>query len=120
MAGDLTRGEVRLFRFPAPDKQRPVLVLTRAAALTFLNRITVAPITSTIRGSPTEVVLGVEEGMKHPCAVNLDHVITVPRAGLGRLVGRVSRARLAEVCRALAFAVGCHWDAGERDLESIA
>ena len=80
MAGDLSRGEVRFFRFPSPDKQRPVLVLTRNSALEFLNRVTVAPITSTIRGSPTEVVLGVEDGMKHPSAVNLDHVITVPRA----------------------------------------
>lgn len=109
MAGDLARGEVRMFRFPPPDKQRPVLLLTRASALHFLNRVTVAPITSTIRGSPTEVVLGIEDGMKHPCAVNLDHVITVPRAGLGRLVGHVSPIRLAEVCRALAFAVGCRW-----------
>ena len=98
-----------MFRFPPPDKQRPVLLLTRASALDFLNRVTVAPITSTIRGSPTEVVLGIEDGMKHPCAVNLDHVITVPRAGLGRLVGHVSPIRLAEVCRALAFAVGCRW-----------
>lgn len=107
MARELTRGEVRMFRFAPPDKQRPVIVLTRNSALEFLNRVTVAPITSTIRGSPTEVLLGVEEGMKHPSAVNLDHVITVPRAGIGKLVGRVSPAQLAEICRALAFAVGC-------------
>jgi mRNA interferase MazF len=110
VAGDLSRGEVRLFRFPSPDKPRPVLVLTRNSALEFLNRVTVAPITSTIRGSPTEVVLGVEDGMKHPSAVNLDHVITVPMAGIGRLIGRVSPVRLTEVCRALAFAVGCRWE----------
>ena len=110
MAGDLSRGEVRFFRFPSPDKQRPVLVLTRNSALEFLNRVTVAPITSTIRGSPTEVVLGVEDGMKHPSAVNLDHVITVPRAGIGKLIGHVSPARLTDVCRALAFAVGCRWE----------
>lgn len=59
MAGRLERGEVRLYRFPSPDKERPVLILTRRSALGYLARVTVAPITSTIRGVPSEVALGI-------------------------------------------------------------
>jgi mRNA interferase MazF len=102
-----TRGEVRLFRFPPPDKERPVLVLTRSSAIPYLNRVTIAPITSTIRGIPTEVVVGVEDGLRVRCAVNLDHVVTVPKAGLGARLAVLSSVRLDEVCAALRFALGC-------------
>lgn len=107
MAGEIERGDVRLFRFPAPDKQRPVLVLTRDSALGYLARVTVAPVTSTIRGVPSEVSLGTEDGMKQPCAVNLHNVVTVPKANLGRRVARIEARRMQEVCAALAFALGC-------------
>lgn len=107
MAGRLERGEIRLFRFPAPDKQRPVLVLTRASALGYLSRVTVAPITSAIRGVPSEVVLGPDDGMKQPCAVNLHILVTVGKHGLGRRLAQLSSARMLEVCTALAFALGC-------------
>lgn len=107
MARELARGDIRLFRFPAPDKERPVLVLTRNSALRFLNRVTVAPITSTLRGIPTEVVLNEDDGMRVPCAVNLDHVVTVPQQALGRRLAVLRPERLAEVCRALGFALGC-------------
>jgi mRNA interferase MazF len=98
---------VRLFRFPAPDKQRPVLVLTRASAIDYLARVTVAPVTSTLRGVPSEVSLGTDDGMKQPCAVNLHNVVTVPRANLGRRVAHLEPRRMQEVCAALAFALGC-------------
>ena len=107
MAGRVERGDVRLYRFPAPDKQRPVLVLTRSSALGYLSRVTVAPLTSTIRGVPSEVVLGVEEGMKQSCAVNLHNVVTVSLDALGRRVARLDSHRMREVCQALAFALGC-------------
>lgn len=68
MAGTLNRGDVRLFRFASPDKQRPVLVLTRDGAIGHFATVTVAPITSTIRGVPSEVVLDIGDGMKGPCA----------------------------------------------------
>jgi mRNA interferase MazF len=112
VAGDVTRGEVRLYRFPSPDKQRPVLVLTRSSALSYLNRVTVAPITSTIRGVPTEVRLDAADGMRGPCCVNLDHVVTVPRAGLGRRLASLRDERMDAVCHALAFALGCDAPAG--------
>jgi mRNA interferase MazF len=72
-----------------------------------LARVTVAPITSTIRGVPSQVVLGAEDGMKQPCAVNLHNLATVEQQRLGRRVARLDNRRMREVCAALAFAVGC-------------
>jgi mRNA interferase MazF len=103
----LSRGEIHLYRFAPPDKQRPVLVLTRDSAIGHLTTVTVAPITSTIRGVPSEVVLDVSDGMKRPCAVNLHHAVTVARARLGRRVASLSTERMREVCAALRFSLGC-------------
>lgn len=107
MAGRVDRGEVRLYRFSAPDKERPVLILTRGSAIPYLSRVTVAPITSTIRGVPSEVALGIEDGMQQPCAANLHNVLTVGQQGLGRRLGQLGPRRMREVCAALAFALGC-------------
>jgi mRNA interferase MazF len=96
-----------LCRFPSPDKQRPVLVMTRGSSIAYLARVTVAPITSTIRGVPSEVVLGPDDGMKQPCAVNLHNLVTVHKDGLGLRVARLTDGRMRDVCSALAFAVGC-------------
>ena len=111
MAGRLTprarRGEIWQYRFKSPDKRRPVLILTRQEVLPLLNTAMVAPVTSTIRGLPSEVPVGVDEGLKHASAVNLDHVQTVEQRLLQEFVGSVSEAKMREVCRALALATGC-------------
>lgn len=107
MAGEVERGEVRSCRFPRPDKQRPVLVLTRSSAIGYLSRVTVAPITSTIRRVPSEVPLGPDDGMRQPCAVNLHNLVTVPKQGLGRRLAQLSPERMREVCDALGFALAC-------------
>ena len=107
MAGRIERGDVRLFVFPPPDKPRPVLVLTRDSAIGYLSRVTVAPITSTTRGVPSEVVLGPNDGMRRPCAVNLHNVVTVSKQGLGRRLCTLDPLRMDEVCTALGFALGC-------------
>ncbi len=107
MARDLSRGEIWLLEFPRPDKRRPVLVLTRSSLLETLHTVTVAAITSTLRGSPTEVHLGVEEGLKNVSCVNLANVFTVPQDRLETYVGTVGIERVREVCRALAVATGC-------------
>ena len=96
-----------MYRFAAPDKQRPVVVLTRESALTYLSTATVAPITSTIRGVPSEVVLDEADGMKKPCAVNLHNIVTVSQERLGRRVARLSNIRLGEICEAVRFSIGC-------------
>ncbi len=107
MAGGIARGDVRLYRFAAPDKTRPVLVLTRNSATRYLATVTVAPIISTIRGVPSEVVLTDEDGMKSSCAVNLHNAITVSQDRLGKRVAQLNSFRMSEVCAALRFALGC-------------
>lgn len=101
----MNRGEIWMFRFAPPDKQRPVLLLTRSDMIPVLNSVTVAPLTRTIRGVPSEVVVGAESGLKSTSAVNLHHVVTVPKAGLRRFVGSVSHTTLERVRAALLFAL---------------
>jgi mRNA interferase MazF len=96
-----------LYQFPRPDKQRPVVVLTRDSAIGYLSAVTVAPITSTVRGVPSEVLLSEQDGMKGTCAVNLHNVLTVSKIHLGRRVAMLSSERLEEICAALGFALGC-------------
>lgn len=107
MAGRIARGDVRLYAFAPPDKKRPVVVLTRDSAISYLSTVSVAPITSTIRGVPSEVVLGEEDGMKAACAVNLHHTITVSQHRLGKRVARLQGLRMKEICVALRFSLGC-------------
>jgi mRNA interferase MazF len=102
----LTRGEIWMFRFRAPDRLRPVLLLTRPDMIGVLNTVTVAPLTRTIRGVPSEVVVGPECGLKESSAINLHHVVSVPREGLRRFVGTVSPEVLKKVKAALLFALG--------------
>ncbi|WP_296900443.1 type II toxin-antitoxin system PemK/MazF family toxin [Thiohalocapsa sp.] len=101
------RGEIWMYRFRSPDKRRPVLILSRPEAIAWLHTVTVAPITSTIRGLPSEVVVGTEAGLKHDSAVNLDHVQTVEQAQIERFIGSLNAVRMQEVCAALAVALGC-------------
>jgi mRNA interferase MazF len=96
-----------MYRFRSPDKRRPVLILSRPEAIAWLHTVTVAPITSTIRGLPSEVVVGTEAGLKHDSAVNLDHVQTVEQAQIERFIGSLNAVRMQEVCAALAVALGC-------------
>lgn len=84
-----------------------MLILTRASAISYLSRVTVAPITSTIRGVPSEVALGPDDGMKRPCAVNLHNVVTVAQGAMGRRLTQLPPRRMREVCRSLAFVLGC-------------
>jgi mRNA interferase MazF len=102
----MNRGEIWMFRFGPPDKERPVLVLTRSDMIGRLNTVTVAPLTPTLRGVASEVAVGVECGLKAQSAINLHHVVTVPRAGLRRFVGSVAPDVLHKVRAALLFALG--------------
>jgi mRNA interferase MazF len=103
----VSRGEIWLYRFAAPDKRRPVLVLSRQRALDHLRTAVVAPITTTARGLPSEVVIGVAEGLKQSCVVNLDHLYTVAQADLEKFVGALGIRKMDAVCSALAIALGC-------------
>src|SRR5579859_5079884 len=107
MAARIARGDVRLYQFAPPDKKRPVVVLTRDSAIAYLSTVTVAPITSTIRGVPSEVLLNEEDGMKAPCAVNLHNAVTVRQERLGKRIARLGPSRMVQICAALRFSVGC-------------
>ena len=108
MAGrTVTRGDIWQCRFAAPDKRRPVLVLSRQVALDHLHTALIAPITSTIRGLPSEVRLSIEVGLKQECVANLDHILSVRQSDLRKYVGHLDEARMREVCRAAAIALGC-------------
>lgn len=102
----MKRGEVRWYKFAKPDKNRPVVVLTRNSVLEFLGEVTVAPITSTIRDIPTEVLLTKEDGMPQECAVNLDHIQTVSKGKIGPLITTLNPMKMSELRSALLFALG--------------
>ena len=107
MARKVARGEIWMLRFSSPDKRRPVLVLSRPALLGVLHTATVAAITSTLRGSPTEVLIGTEEGLKGPSCANLVNVFTVRQADLTHYVGTVGDDKMHAAFQALSIAVGC-------------
>ena len=107
MAQGIARGDIWMFEFKAPDKRRPVLVISRPDAIAVLRTVIVAPITSTIYGIPSEVVLGIAHGLKGPSAANFDHVQVVDRARLRKYVGRAGLDEMRLACAALAIATGC-------------
>lgn len=83
-----------------------MLVLTRDSVIDVLGEVTVAPITTTICDIPTEVMVGKSEGLPRDCAINLDHLQTVPKARLGAVIGTLGAGRMADVRAALLFALG--------------
>jgi len=102
----MKRGEVRWYVLSRPDKKRPVLILTRDSALEFLGEVTVAPITSTVRNIPSEVLLTNADGMPRDCTVNLDHVQTVSKGKIGSLITTLSTVTMEQVRSSLVFALG--------------
>lgn len=88
------------------DKTRPVLVLTRALARPAMTKVTVAPITTTVKGLSSEVPLGPANGLDQECVAALDNVLTIPTAALGRAIGVLH----PDQERALAVAVVLAYD----------
>jgi mRNA interferase MazF len=107
MAARVNRGEIWLYTFSSPDKRRPVLILSRQRAIDLLRTVLVAPITSVSRGAPSEVEIGIAEGLKHDSVVNLDHIQVVDQKKLHHFVGTVEPGKMGSVCRALQIATGC-------------
>jgi mRNA interferase MazF len=101
----MKRGDVRWYKFDRPDKSRPVVILTRDSIIPYIGEVTVAPVTSTIRDIPSEVLLGQKDGVAKECAVNCDHLQTVAKGRIGSLLTRLSIARIREIRVAVAFAL---------------
>jgi mRNA interferase MazF len=102
----MNRGDVCWYTFKVPDKKRPVLVLTRESAISVLNSVTIAPITSTIRSIPTELLLTEQDGVPHTCAANFDNLQTVPKSNIGDRITRLTSRRMKEAAAAVSFALG--------------
>jgi mRNA interferase MazF len=107
VARRLSRGGIWLVDRPRPAKRRPVVILSRPSLINALHTVTVAAITTTLRGAPTEVEVGVEEGLKATSCVNLVNVFTVRQSELARFVGTLGPTKMRAVCRALAISVDC-------------
>ena len=101
----MKHGEIHWYNFLAPDKKRPVLILTRDSVLEYLGEVTIAPITTTVRDIPSEVFLSTVDGMPKDCAVNCDHLQTVSRGKIGMLITSLPRTKMLEVGRAIRFAL---------------
>jgi mRNA-degrading endonuclease toxin of MazEF toxin-antitoxin module len=102
----MTRGEVWLAQ--VGRKKRPVVVLTRSEVLDVRALVTVAEVTTSVRGLAAEVDIDhVEVGLDRPCTVNCDGVHTVTQASLTTLVGEVSTGTMRKVCSAVSYSLGC-------------
>ena len=101
----MKRGEIRWYKFANPDKKRPVLILTRDSIIEYLGEVTIAPITSTIRDIPTEVILSKQDGMRKDCAVNCDHIQTIAKVKLGACLTTLSDKKMNHVAKAIGFAL---------------
>ena len=87
----MRQADVCWYTFRAPDKRRPVLIVTRNSAITYLTSLTVAQITTTIRNVPSEVALTPgEDGVFEECVVNAYNLQTVPKSQVGELITQLS------------------------------
>jgi mRNA interferase MazF len=101
----MKRGDVRWYKFGKPDKNRPVVILTRDSIIPYLGEVTIAPVTSTVRDIPSEVLLDKDDGMPKECAINCDHLQTVAKGKIGSLITTLSPFRLRELRSAIAFSI---------------
>ncbi len=102
----MNQGDVYWYTFKEPDKKRPILLLTRDAAIPYLSALTVASITTHIRSIPSEVLLDENDGMRQECAITLDSINTVSKNKLGSFITHLTRARMQEVRDAISYVFG--------------
>ena len=101
----MKRGEIRWYKFKAPNKKRPVLILTRDSIIEYLEEVTIAPITATVRDIPSEIFLSKLDGMHKDCAINFDHIQTVSKEKIGSLIATLSPEKLKQVREAILFSL---------------
>lgn len=102
----MKRGEVRWHTFKAPDKRRPAVILTRNSMIDYLNGITVAPITTTLRDTPAHIYLDQGDGLPSSCNAALHNIQTIDKRDLGKLITTLSQERMEQIERAIAHALG--------------
>lgn len=102
----VTRGAIWWAEVPDTGR-RPFLVMTRQAAIPVLHSVLAAPVTKTVRGIPTELVLSTGDGMPTDCAATFDNLRVVPKAYLVDYITELHPARLREACVAVKRALDC-------------
>ena len=102
----ITRGDIRWFRFEAPDKRRPVLVLGRQDILPSLTLVPIIPLSTQIRDLPWEVRLSSDDGLPGECVLKPEWIKTVERTSLGPWIAAFPEARWKEVAAALLDVLG--------------
>ncbi len=102
----MNQGDIYWHTFKAPDKRRPVVILTRNDAIPYLQSITIAAVTTTIRAIDSAVLLSVADGLMEECAISLDNINTIPKSQLGSYITHLPRERMREVRDAVNFAFG--------------
>ena len=102
----MKKGEVWWADLPPPDRRRPVVLLSRDSAYDVRSLVTVAPVTTRIRGLSAEVRLGADDGMPRECAINLDNINTIGKHLLQQFIIDLSQQKLRAVEDAIRFALG--------------
>jgi mRNA interferase MazF len=100
------RGEVYWVDFPKPAGTRPAVLVSRDEAYSVRTRVTVVPVSRTVRGIPTEVRLGASDGLPKAGAANADEIVTIPREFLDRKIAVLTPGKVAELDAAIRFALG--------------
>jgi len=102
----MNQGDVHWYTFKEPDRRRPVVILTRDSAIPYLTTVIIAPITTTIRAIPSEVVLSEADGLPTACAANCDTLQTIAKSKLGGYITHLAPEKLREFREAIGFALG--------------
>ena len=102
----MRRGEIWWAELEPPVGRRPVLLLSRNEAYSVRSLVIVAPVTTRIRGIPSEVPLGADDGLPQDCVANLDTITTIPKDCLRSRLAVLSAKKLKEIEAAIHFALG--------------
>jgi mRNA interferase MazF len=102
----MRRGEIWWAQLALPAGRRPVALVSRDAAYKIRSSVTVAEVSTMVRTIPSEVMLGVRDGMPRPCVINTDNLVTIPKILLESPITSLTAAKLKQLDTALAFSLG--------------
>lgn len=102
----MKRGEVWWAKLPLPAGRRPVVLVSRDAAYAVRSAVTVAEVSTVVRGIPTEVALGKRDGLPKKCVINADNLVTIPKTWLESRLTSLPTDKTAALDAALRFALG--------------
>jgi mRNA interferase MazF len=102
----MRRGDVYWASLPGAAHRRPVVIVSRSEAVRVRSLVTIAPVTRTIRGLDSELVLGPDQGLRTRCVANCDSLRTVSKRRLTRRIGSLDASVLVQLDLALRYALG--------------